>query len=158
MVISTVSHQSFGLLLNFLLCSLGQLRVDLLKRLQISETELDAFFGLKDQLKAVKLSEPSDRAIVYTNGDEPFFFDATGSSSHFMQQSRFHPYEQERGTSSRRFTLLGAALRCFPRSPSKPRSANSSLAGRTSSCLESLSALTEGYPRPTPCRTLSAAP
>jgi hypothetical protein len=55
-----------------------QLKAEVLKKLQISETELDSFFGLKDNLKSIKLSEPSDRAIVYTNGDEPYFLDATG--------------------------------------------------------------------------------
>ncbi len=58
-----------------------QLKAEVLKKLKISETELESFFGLKDNLKYIKISEPSDRALVYTNGDEPYFLDATGKPS-----------------------------------------------------------------------------
>ena len=69
-----------------------QLKAEVLKKLQISETELDSFFGLKDNLKFIKLSEPSDRAIVYTNGNEPYFFDATGECSRgYVRVISFNP-------------------------------------------------------------------
>jgi hypothetical protein len=92
-----------------------QLRVDLLKCLNIAEPELDSFFSLKDNLKAVKLSEPSDRAIVYTNGDEPYFLDLTGmfaARTDFKRLKRTDGRQTEQGETMARNLISFHG--CFP--------------------------------------------
>eukprot|EP00960_Hanusia_phi_P044209 756517-Hanusia_phi.AAC.1 len=77
---------------------LFKLRGDILKKFDINEDVLDSFFGAKDKLNVVKLSEPHPQAVVrqpkdlavaigevtgacvqlYCNEDEPYFCDISG--------------------------------------------------------------------------------
>eukprot|EP00281_Chroomonas_sp_CCMP1168_P020578 CAMPEP_0206234486 /NCGR_PEP_ID=MMETSP0047_2-20121206/12619_1 /ASSEMBLY_ACC=CAM_ASM_000192 /TAXON_ID=195065 /ORGANISM="Chroomonas mesostigmatica_cf, Strain CCMP1168" /LENGTH=220 /DNA_ID=CAMNT_0053658581 /DNA_START=100 /DNA_END=759 /DNA_ORIENTATION=+ len=60
-----------------------KLRMDLTKRMRISDAELDTFFGLKDKLMVNKLVDPST-VTVYANDEEPYFIDIGGGKGDFF--------------------------------------------------------------------------